>query len=74
MSNFLKLTDELFARITTSDLAEAAGVSDNTIRQARMTEGTQGRRPPPAGWETAALKLAERQAAHFTRLATKLRG
>ena len=71
--NFKKITDELFTQITSDDLAAALGLKGQTIRKARMETDSVAKRSPPAGWEAAARILAERQAAHFTKLAAKLR-
>ena len=70
--DFKKVTDDLFARIDHSDLAEAMGISVPTIRQARLGPDAKAHRSPPPGWEKAALKLAEAQARHFERLARRL--
>ena len=71
--DFKKITDELFARLTSDDLAREAKVSAQTIRKARLEEGTSASRSPPPGWQKAALRLAEKQIAHFQKLAAKLR-
>jgi hypothetical protein len=71
--NFKKITDELFVRLTSDDLAKEAKVSGQTIRKARLEEGTTASRSPPPGWQQAALRLAEKQIAHFQKLAAKLR-
>jgi hypothetical protein len=71
--NFKKATDELLADISHSELAEPLGVSVATVRQARLDAGAKAHRNPPDGWETVTLRLAERQSAHFARLAEKLR-
>jgi hypothetical protein len=71
--DFKKATDELFVSVTAENLANEAGVARQSILQARMDESARGRRAPPADWQKAVLKLAEKQAAHFARLAAKLR-
>src|SRR5665213_1974319 len=70
--NFKKITDDLFDAISHDDLAEAAGVSVATIRQARLGDEAKARRSPPAGWEKAVLKLAQARARHFERLVSRL--
>ncbi len=72
-TEFRKLTDQLIEKVTLADLAKEVPCSPATIDQARLSEGAKAKRSPPPGWEKAALKLAERQIAHFTRLAAKLR-
>ncbi len=71
--DFVKTTDALFAQLTAADLAQEMGLAPQTIRKARVTAESVASRNPPAGWEKAALKLAESQAQHFTRLAERLR-
>jgi hypothetical protein len=70
---FKEITDDLFAEITHDDFAKALGVSVATIRQARLDDKSKAHRAPPPGWEKAALRLAEKQAKHFQRLAEWLR-
>ena len=71
--DFKKITDALYARITSDDLAKEAGVSVQSMRQARMGTEKGGKRSPPPGWAQAAMRLAEKQAKHFQKLAEKLR-
>ena len=70
--NFRKATDELLASVTLEDLANALGASVQAVRQARANEHSAGFRRPPEGWETAAAKLARRQAVRLDRLAARL--
>jgi len=69
---FKAATDELFAKLGQEDLAAEIGCSVQSVKQARTGEGSVSYRSPPQGWEKAARKLAEAQAAHFTRLAKRL--
>ncbi len=71
--DFKKITDDLFARVGHADLAAEIGVSVPTVRQARLSLNAQAHRAPPEGWEKGALKLAEKQARHFERLAARIR-
>lgn len=71
--DFVKTTDALFVQITSEDLANEMGLAAQTIRKARVAKESTASRNPPQGWEKAAQKLAEAQAAHFTKLAAKLR-
>lgn len=73
MPNFRKMTDELIEKVTLAEIADEIGCSLASIDQARLSETAKARRSPPPGWEKAALKLAEKQIAHFTKLAAKLR-
>jgi hypothetical protein len=70
--NFRKATDELLAGISHQELADALGVSVATVRQARLSEGSKARRSPPDGWERVVVKMAEKQAEHFQKLANKI--
>jgi hypothetical protein len=70
--DFRAVTEALFARVGVEDLAAEIGCSGQTVKQARMAGESSGRRSPPPGWEGAARKLAERQAAHFKKLAASL--
>ena len=67
--NFRQATDALLESVTLEDLAKAMGVSLQSLRQARATEGTAAFRSPPAGWALAVAQLAERQISHYKRLA-----
>ena len=60
---------------TLADIAEAAGVSDNAIRRARLDPGSgDSYRRPPDGWQGAVAKLARERAAELVRLAEELEG
>jgi len=71
--NFKKATDELLEHPTLEDLAKLLGVSLQSIRQARAEKESTAYRAPPPGWEHATRRLAESSAAHYQRLAKKLR-
>ena len=71
--NFKKATDDLFKSVSHDELAAAVGVSLASIRQARLDDEAKAHRPPPPGWEKAALRLAEAKVRHFEQLATRLR-
>lgn len=71
--NFKSATDELLVHPNLNDLAEALGVSLQSIRQARADKGSTAYREPPQGWEKATLRLTENTIAHYERLARKLR-
>jgi hypothetical protein len=70
--NFRKATDELLVSVTLQDLADALGVSLQTVRQARADEGSTAYRSAPPEWKAAARKLALRAAARYSRLAGQL--
>lgn len=71
--DFKEATDELFSRIDHEALADALGVSVASVRQARLRQEAKAHREAPQGWETAVLRLAEKQAAHFQRLAAGIK-
>ena len=58
-------TDRLLERITTADLADELGVSQNAVARARLDPATRDFRPPPAGWEAAVARLAGKRAAEL---------
>lgn len=60
------------ACITLADIATVAGVSDNAIRRARLTPGTDSYRSPPEDWEKAITKLARERAQKLEQLAEEL--
>jgi hypothetical protein len=60
--DFKTATDRVGGCITHAEIAEAAGVSIQTVRQARMNPTSSSFRNPPAGWETVLARLALRRA------------
>ena len=66
--DFKKTTDQLFARVTHEDLANALGVSVALIRQARLDSSAEAHRSPPDGWEKAVSALAKAQERRFRQL------
>ena len=68
--NYLRATDELFSAVTAEELAAEIGVSISSVKKSRMKDP---QRPPPPGWEKAVVRLAEKRAAQFAKLATTLR-
>lgn len=70
--DFKKATDELMARVTRNDIAEALGCSEATVRQAKLDDGAKAHRSPPEGWERAVAQMAERQANRLQRLSQRL--
>ena len=70
--NFIQATDALTGCPTHPDIAKEAGVSVQTIRQARLAPDHPNNRPPPAGWEQAIANLARERAAELVELAETL--
>jgi hypothetical protein len=52
-------------QITTADMAKAVGMSDHSVRQARLVEGAPGYRTPPKEWEIALAQLARERIAEL---------
>lgn len=69
--NFKAATDHLTRRVSTiAEIAEAFGVSRNTIERARM-EGAQSR-PEPARWQQVLARLARERARELLAVADDL--
>jgi hypothetical protein len=56
--DFKTATDRVGGCITHAEIAEAAGVSIQTIRQARMDPNSTSYRNPPTGWQAVLARLA----------------
>jgi hypothetical protein len=63
--DFKTATDRVAGCISHAEIAEAAGVSVQTIRQARLDPSAAGHRPPPAGWQVILAKLAQEKAEYL---------
>lgn len=59
-------------QITTADMAKAVGMSDHSVRQARLIEGAPGYRTPPKEWETALVRLARERIAELEAIVREL--
>jgi hypothetical protein len=70
--DYKEATDRLFERITADDLAAELGVSQNAIARPRLDPATRGYRPPPAGWEFGAARLAGQRAEELLKLKQEL--
>lgn len=69
---FKTATDRVAGCISHTEIAEAAGVSVQTIRQARLDPSAPGHRPPPRGWQELLARLARERSADLTRFADEL--
>lgn len=67
--DFKTATDRVAGCISHAEIAEAAGVSVQTIRQARLDPSAPGHRPPPAGWREVLARLAREKAEELRRFA-----
>jgi hypothetical protein len=63
--DFKTATDRVAGCISHAEIAEAAGVSVQTIRQARLDPSAPGHRPPPAGWREVLAQLARERSRHL---------
>jgi hypothetical protein len=70
---FREAVDSLCSALTHEDVANALGVSVQSIRQARMQEDSKSFREPPKNWERALIRLAESRMSYYRRLVKKLR-
>ena len=70
--DFKKATEELMAGMTRGEIAEALGVSEASVRQARLDDTANAHRTPPVGWEAKVAKLAKQKAERLQRLAERL--
>ena len=70
--DFKTATDRVGGCITHAEIAEAAGVSIQTIRQARMDPTSSSYRNPPMGWQKAMARLARQRAIELNKFADSL--
>jgi hypothetical protein len=70
--DFKTATDRVAGCISHAEIAEAAGVSVQTIRQARLDPSAPGHRPPPSGWQEVLGRLARERAKDLESFADKL--
>ena len=71
--NFKQATDALLESITLETLASELGVSVQSLRQARATQGSTAFRPPPNGWESGVARVAAKRANQLSRLAKSVK-
>lgn len=70
--NFKTACDRLTDCATHDDIARAADIGVQTVRQARMDPKATGYRSPPENWEPAIAKLARERAGELVKLAEEL--
>jgi hypothetical protein len=71
--DFKAATDRVAGCITHAEIAEACGVSIQSIRQARMDPSSPSYRNPPAGWEAVLAVLLLQRSAELAAFAAELR-
>jgi hypothetical protein len=72
MTDFREAAQTLGEQITTADMAEALGVSQHSVRQARLVEGAPGWRRPPEGWRPILARLARERSKELAELAEEI--
>lgn len=72
--DFRTAVNILGRQITTAEIAEAAGMSPSSIRQARLQEGAPGYRTPLKGLKTPVKQLAARRVRELQSLIEELEG
>jgi len=70
--DFKTATDRITAYVSHTEIAEAAGVSLQSIRQARLDPANPNYRSPPAGWERVLLRLARERSKYLKVLIDEL--
>jgi transcription initiation factor TFIIIB Brf1 subunit/transcription initiation factor TFIIB len=70
--NFVEASERLKRAVTDDEIAEATGVSTNTIRRTRADPTTRNYRPPPTGWQAIFSRLARERARDLDALASEL--
>jgi hypothetical protein len=70
--DFKTATDRVAGCISHAEIAEAASVSVQTIRQARLDPSAPGHRPPPAGWKDVLAKLVRQRGTELLEFADTL--
>ena len=72
--DFKRATEELMAGMTRGQIADALGVSEASVRQAKLDASATAHRKPPEGWEPVLAKEARRRANRLLKLAESLSG
>lgn len=70
--DFKAATDRVGGCITHAEIAEAAGMSIQTIRQARMHPHSPSYRNPPVGWQALLARMLRERAKDLNKLADQL--
>lgn len=70
--DFVEAMERLKRSVTDDEIAEATGVSTNTIRRTRADPSTRNFRPPPAGWPQVLARLARSRSDEMALLADEL--
>jgi hypothetical protein len=71
--DFKEASSRLTDGYSLADIAKEAGVSEATVRRARLDPESSAYRPPPADWRTVIIRLAEGRIARLQQLINVLR-
>lgn len=71
--DFKEASSRLTDGYNLGDIAEEAGVSEATVRRARLDPESSAYRPPPGNWKAVMIRLAERRIARLQEFLTQLR-
>jgi hypothetical protein len=71
--NFHEAVDALCASLDHEDVAKALGVSVQTVRQARLRQGSDAFRAPPKNWKAAITRLAKARVSYYRKLVEKMK-
>ena len=70
--DFKTATDRVSGCISHAEIAEAAGVSIQSIRQARLDPDTASYRSPPSEWQTILARLARKRSSELDAFADEV--
>lgn len=73
MMDFKEASSRLTDGYSLADIAEEAGVSEATVRRARLDPESSAYRPPPGNWKGVVVRLANRRIAKLQQLVEALR-
>lgn len=71
--DFKEASSRLTDGHTLADIAAETGMSEATIRRARLDPGSPAYRPPPPNWKEAVIRIAEQRIASLRELVSALR-
>ena len=73
--DFKAATDRLGALgVTNTEMGEALGIAESTVRAARLSPDSPNHRKPPENWRPRLARLARGRGSEFTFLAKELEG
>jgi hypothetical protein len=70
--DFKTATDRLTTCVGHAEIADAAGVSVQSVRQARLDPNNPNYRPAPSGWQRALARIAKQRSKELKALAEEL--